>query len=170
MDPDAGGETVAGILPLEESSVIALEKANCVYKLADRTAAFDQDPGWKALHHASSVVSADKISLWLSPKARRCFRLLTWPENQLGLSPLLNKENDSYVGYADYSTFTNVLLANHNGGENFGVAIILFTLLIADITYPLTAKQLFKLPRCRHCKVIRVTKMMEKYRDNKKTG
>ncbi|MGV7975836.1 MAG: PQQ-binding-like beta-propeller repeat protein [Anaerolineaceae bacterium] len=57
---DAGGETVAGILPLEESFVIALEKGELrAYKLADRTPLWTRTLDGKL--YTTPVVSADKI-------------------------------------------------------------------------------------------------------------
>ena len=38
--------------------------------------------------------------------------------------------------------FVNILLLIYQGIGNFGVAIILFTILIRMLTYPLTLKQL----------------------------
>ncbi len=64
--------------------------------------------------------------------------------------------------------FTNVLLAITMVVKNFGVAIILFTLLIKLITYPLTAKQLKQTAAMQALQSDpRYKKMMEKYRDNK---
>ncbi|HOE35672.1 MAG: YidC/Oxa1 family membrane protein insertase [Chloroflexi bacterium] len=64
--------------------------------------------------------------------------------------------------------FTNVLLAITMVVKNFGVAIILFTLLIKLITYPLTAKQLKQTAAMQKLQSDpRYKKMMEKYRDNK---
>jgi len=64
--------------------------------------------------------------------------------------------------------FTNVLLAITMVVKNFGVAIILFTLLIKLITYPLTAKQLKQTDAMQKLQSDpRYKKMMEKYRDNK---
>jgi len=64
--------------------------------------------------------------------------------------------------------FTNVLLAITMVVKNFGVAIILFTLLIKLITYPLTAKQLKQTAAMQTLQSgPRYKKMMEKYRDNK---
>jgi len=64
--------------------------------------------------------------------------------------------------------FTNVLLAITLVVKNFGVAIILFTLLIKLITYPLTAKQLKQTAAIQELQNSpRYKKMMEKYRDNK---
>ncbi len=64
--------------------------------------------------------------------------------------------------------FTNVLLAITMVVKNFGVAIILFTLLIKLITYPLTAKQLKQTAAMQTLQSDpRYKKMMEKYRDNK---
>jgi len=64
--------------------------------------------------------------------------------------------------------FTNLLLAITMVVKNFGVAIILFTLLIKLITYPLTAKQLKQTAAMQKLQSDpRYKKMMEKYRDNK---
>lgn len=64
--------------------------------------------------------------------------------------------------------FTNVLLAITMVVKNFGVAIILFTLLIKLVTYPLTAKQLKQTSAMQKLQSDpRYKKMMEKYRDNK---
>ncbi|MEL7645483.1 MAG: PQQ-binding-like beta-propeller repeat protein [Anaerolineaceae bacterium] len=57
---DAGGETVAGILPLEDSFVIALEKGDLrAYKLADRTPLWTRTLDGNL--YTTPVVSADKI-------------------------------------------------------------------------------------------------------------
>ena len=64
--------------------------------------------------------------------------------------------------------FTNLLLLITMLVKNFGFAIIIFTILIKLLTYPLTAKQLKStmemqdLQRDPH-----YVKMMDKYKDNK---
>ena len=64
--------------------------------------------------------------------------------------------------------FTNVLLMITMLVKNFGVAIILFTILIKGITYPLTAKQLKSSQAMQDLqKNPRYLKMQEKYKDNK---
>ena len=57
---EAGGETVAGILPLEDSFVIALKKGELrAYKLADRTPLWTRTLDGKL--YTTPVLSADKI-------------------------------------------------------------------------------------------------------------
>ena len=64
--------------------------------------------------------------------------------------------------------FTNVLLMITMLVKNFGVAIILFTVLIKLITYPLTAKQIKSSQAMQEMqKSPRYLKMQEKYKDNK---
>lgn len=64
--------------------------------------------------------------------------------------------------------FTNVLLMITMLVKNFGVAIILFTILIKLITYPLTAKQIKSSQAMQDMqKSPRYVKMQEKYKDNK---
>jgi YidC/Oxa1 family membrane protein insertase len=64
--------------------------------------------------------------------------------------------------------FTNVLLMITMLVKNFGVAIILFTILIKLITYPLTARQLKSSQAMQDMqKSPRYVKMQEKYKDNK---
>ena len=64
--------------------------------------------------------------------------------------------------------FTNVLLAITMVVNNFGVAIILFTLLIKLVTYPLTARQIKQTTAMQSLQSDpRYKKMMEKYRDNR---
>ncbi|HOZ39064.1 MAG TPA: YidC/Oxa1 family membrane protein insertase [Anaerolineaceae bacterium] len=64
--------------------------------------------------------------------------------------------------------FTNVLLMITMLVKNFGVAIILFTILIKLITYPLTAKQIKSSQAMQDMqKSPRYLKMQEKYKDNK---
>ncbi len=64
--------------------------------------------------------------------------------------------------------FTNVLLMITMLVKNFGVAIILFTVLIKLITYPLTAKQIKSSQAMQDMqKSPRYLKMQEKYKDNK---
>ncbi len=64
--------------------------------------------------------------------------------------------------------FTNVLLMITMLVKNFGVAIILFTILIKLITYPLTAKQIKSSQAMQELqKNPRYIKMQEKYKDNK---
>jgi len=64
--------------------------------------------------------------------------------------------------------FTNVLLMITMLVKNFGVAIILFTILIKGITYPLTAKQIKSSQSMQDLqKNPRYLKMQEKYKDNK---
>ena len=64
--------------------------------------------------------------------------------------------------------FTNVLLMITMLVKNFGVAIILFTILIKLITYPLTAKQIKSSQAMQDMqKSPRYIKMQEKYKDNK---
>ncbi len=64
--------------------------------------------------------------------------------------------------------FTNVLLMITMLVKNFGVAIILFTILIKLITYPLTAKQIKSSQAMQEMqKSPRYLKMQEKYKDNK---
>ncbi|MEL7645484.1 MAG: YidC/Oxa1 family membrane protein insertase [Anaerolineaceae bacterium] len=64
--------------------------------------------------------------------------------------------------------FTNVLLAITMVVNNFGVAIILFTLLIKLVTYPLTARQIKQTSAMQDLQSDpRYKKMMEKYRDNR---
>ncbi len=64
--------------------------------------------------------------------------------------------------------FTNVLLMITMVVKNFGVAIILFTILIKLITYPLTARQLKSSQAMQDMqKSPRYVKMQEKYKDNK---
>ncbi len=64
--------------------------------------------------------------------------------------------------------FTNVLLMITMLDKNFGVAIILFTILIKLITFPLTAKQIKSSQAMQELqKNPRFLKMQEKYKDNK---
>jgi len=64
--------------------------------------------------------------------------------------------------------FTNVLLMITMLVKNFGVAIILFTILIKLISFPLTAKQLKSSQAMQELqKNPRYLKMQEKYKDNK---
>ncbi len=64
--------------------------------------------------------------------------------------------------------FTNVLLMITMLVKNFGVAIILFTILIKLITYPLTARQMKSSQAMQDMqKSPRYVKMQEKYKDNK---
>ena len=64
--------------------------------------------------------------------------------------------------------FTNVLLMITMLVKNFGVAIILFTILIKLITYPLTAKHIKSSQAMQDMqKSPRYIKMQEKYKDNK---
>ncbi len=64
--------------------------------------------------------------------------------------------------------FTNVLLMITMLVKNFGVAIILFTILIKLVTYPLTAKQIKSSTAMQDLqKNPRYLKMQEKYKDNK---
>ena len=64
--------------------------------------------------------------------------------------------------------FTNVLLMITMLVKNFGVAIILFTILIKLITFPLTAKQIKSSQAMQDLqKNPRFLKMQEKYKDNK---
>jgi len=64
--------------------------------------------------------------------------------------------------------FTNVLLMITMLVKNFGVAIILFTILIKLVTYPLTAKQIKSSQAMQELqKNPRYLKMQEKYKDNK---
>ena len=64
--------------------------------------------------------------------------------------------------------FTNVLLMITMLVKNFGVAIILFTILIKLITFPLTAKQIKSSQAMQELqKSPRYLKMQEKYKDNK---
>lgn len=64
--------------------------------------------------------------------------------------------------------FTNVLLMITMVVKNFGVAIILFTVLIKMITFPLTAKQIKSSQAMQELqKNPRYIKMQEKYKDNK---
>ena len=64
--------------------------------------------------------------------------------------------------------FTNVLLMITMLVKNFGVAIILFTILIKLITYPLTARQMKSSQAMQDMqKSPRYLKMQEKYKDNK---
>lgn len=64
--------------------------------------------------------------------------------------------------------FTNVLLMITMLVKNFGVAIILFTILIKLITYPLTARQIKSSQSMQDLqKNPRYLKMQEKYKDNK---
>jgi len=64
--------------------------------------------------------------------------------------------------------FTNVLLLITMLVQNFGVAIILFTILIKLITFPLTAKQIKSSQAMQELqKNPRYLKMQEKYKDNK---
>ncbi len=64
--------------------------------------------------------------------------------------------------------FTNVLLAITMVVKNFGVAIILFTLLIKALTYPLTAKQLKSTAAMTELQQSpRYKKLMAKYKDDK---
>ena len=64
--------------------------------------------------------------------------------------------------------FTNVLLMITMLVKNFGVAIILFTILIKLITFPLTAKQIKSSQAMQELqKNPRFLKMQEKYKDNK---
>ena len=64
--------------------------------------------------------------------------------------------------------FTNVLLMITMLVKNFGVAIILFTILIKLVTYPLTAKQIKSSQAMQDMqKSPRYLKMQEKYKDNK---
>lgn len=64
--------------------------------------------------------------------------------------------------------FTNVLLMITMLVKNFGVAIILFTILIKLITFPLTAKQMKSTQAMQELqKNPRYLKMQEKYKDNK---
>ncbi len=64
--------------------------------------------------------------------------------------------------------FTNVLLMITMLVKNFGVAIILFTILIKLVTYPLTAKQIKSSQAMQDMqKSPRYIKMQEKYKDNK---
>lgn len=63
--------------------------------------------------------------------------------------------------------FTNVLLMITMLVKNFGVAIILFTILIKLVTYPLTARQLKSSQAMQDMqKSPRFMKMQEKYKDN----
>jgi len=64
--------------------------------------------------------------------------------------------------------FTNVLLGITLGVNNFGIAIILFTLLIKLITYPLTARQIKQTKAMTALQNSpRYKKMQEKYKDNR---
>ena len=64
--------------------------------------------------------------------------------------------------------FTNVLLMITMLVKNFGIAIILFTILIKLVTYPLTAKQMKSSQAMQDMqKSPRYLKMQEKYKDNK---
>ena len=64
--------------------------------------------------------------------------------------------------------FTNVLLMITMLVKNFGVAIILFTILIKLITFPLTAKHIKSSQAMQELqKSPRYLKMQEKYKDNK---
>ncbi len=64
--------------------------------------------------------------------------------------------------------FTNVLLAITMVVKNFGLAIILFTLLIKALTYPLTASQLKATKSMQSLQDDpRYKKMMVKYKDDK---
>ena len=64
--------------------------------------------------------------------------------------------------------FTNVLLMITMLVKNFGVAIILFTILIKLVTFPLTAKQIKSSQAMQELqKSPRYLKMQEKYKDNK---
>jgi len=63
---------------------------------------------------------------------------------------------------------TNILLGITLGVKNFGIAIILFTLLIKLVTYPLTAKQIKQTRAMTDLQNSpRYKKMMEKYKDNR---
>ena len=64
--------------------------------------------------------------------------------------------------------FTNILLGITLGVKNFGIAIILFTLLIKLVTYPLTAKQIKQTRAMTELQNSpRYKKMVEKYKDNR---
>jgi len=64
--------------------------------------------------------------------------------------------------------FTNVLLMITMLVKNFGLAIILFTILIKLITFPLTAKQIKSTQAVQELqKSPRYLKLQEKYKDNK---
>lgn len=64
--------------------------------------------------------------------------------------------------------FTNILLLITAGVKNFGLAIILFTILIKLVTYPLTAKQLKSTKAMQDLQANpRYKKMMTKYKDDK---
>ena len=64
--------------------------------------------------------------------------------------------------------FTNILLGITLGVNNFGIAIILFTLLIKLVTYPLTAKQIKQTRAMTELQNSpRYKKMVEKYKDNR---
>ena len=64
--------------------------------------------------------------------------------------------------------FTNVLLMITLLVKNFGLAIILFTILIKLITFPLTAKQIKSTQAVQELqKSPRYLKLQEKYKDNK---
>ncbi|MBP9676931.1 MAG: YidC/Oxa1 family membrane protein insertase, partial [Anaerolineaceae bacterium] len=64
--------------------------------------------------------------------------------------------------------FTNILLGITLGVNNFGIAIILFTLLIKLVTYPLTARQIKQTRAMTELQNSpRYKKMVEKYKDNR---
>ena len=64
--------------------------------------------------------------------------------------------------------FTNILLGITLGVKNFGIAIILFTLLIKLVTYPLTARQIKQTRAMTELQNSpRYKKMVEKYKDNR---
>jgi len=64
--------------------------------------------------------------------------------------------------------FTNILLLITAAVKNFGLAIILFTILIKLVTYPLTAKQLKSTKAMQDLQANpRYKKMMVKYKDDK---
>lgn len=64
--------------------------------------------------------------------------------------------------------FTNLLLLITMLVKNFGIAIIIFTILIKLLTYPLTAKQLKSTKEMQDLQTDpHYLKMMDKYKDNK---
>ncbi len=162
------GTVKAGLLLLDDGFVVALEDGNVrgyqfdgkpsdiLYKIEGN---IETTPVYANDHIFIAAVNSENL-------------LYSYNFNSRAINATLDGKNIPAATGAWQTIivrpFTNVLLLITAGVKNFGLAIILFTLLIKLVTYPLTAKSLKSTRAMQDLQSDpRYKKMMAKYKDDK---
>ncbi|HEX29468.1 TPA: membrane protein insertase YidC [Candidatus Poribacteria bacterium] len=114
-------------------------------------------------------VKSNRFRLFVGPKVRSILKKVEAPENPESGKPIYSVRLDQLINFGYFGPLSKIMLSIllffHKLVRNYGVAIILLTILINIILYPLTIK---RIKSAREMQVLqpKIAKLRERYRDD----